>query len=185
MSDSVQPHIWKPTRLPCPWDSPGKNTGVGCHFLLQCKKVKSESEVTQSCPTLSDPMDCSLPGSFVHGIFQARVLEWVAIAFSGESVINYLSPLPPEPPSCPYSTSLGPHRASGWTPYVKPQLPAICFTLRVSITPESVYASELLSCLVQPSPSPAVSTRLLGLHLRFFCVNGYIRTIFLDSIYTC
>ena len=65
-----------------PWDSPGKNTGVGCHFLLQCKKVKSESEVAQSCATLRDPMDCSLPGSFVHGISQARVLEWVAIAFS-------------------------------------------------------------------------------------------------------
>ena len=64
-----------------PWDSPGKNTGVGCHFLLQCMKVKSESEVAQSCPTLRDPMDCSLPGSSVHGIFQARVLEWGAIAF--------------------------------------------------------------------------------------------------------
>ena len=63
-------------------DSPGKNTGVGCHFLLQCLKVKSESEVTQPCLTPSDPMDCSLPGSSVHGIFQARVLEWGAIAFS-------------------------------------------------------------------------------------------------------
>ena len=72
----------QPTRLPHPWDSPGKNTGVGCHFLFQCIEVKSESEVTQSCPTLSDPMDCSLPGSSVHGIFQARVLEWGAIAFS-------------------------------------------------------------------------------------------------------
>ena len=66
----------------CPWDYPGKNTGVGCHFLLQCMKVKSESEVAQSCPTLCDPMDSSLPGSSIHGIFQARVLEWVAIAFS-------------------------------------------------------------------------------------------------------
>ena len=66
----------------CPWDSPGKNTGVGCHFLLQCMKVKSESEVAQSCPTPSNPMDCSLPGPSVHGIFQARVLEWVAIAFT-------------------------------------------------------------------------------------------------------
>ena len=82
MSDSVQPHRWPPTRLLCPWDSPGKNTGVGCHFLLQCMKLKSESEVTQSCPTLPDPMDCSLPGFSIHGIFQARVLEWVAIAFS-------------------------------------------------------------------------------------------------------
>ena len=73
----------QPTGMPRPWDSPGKNTGVGCHFLLQCMKVKSESEVAQSCPTLSDPRDCSLPGSFIHGIFQARVLEWGAIAFSG------------------------------------------------------------------------------------------------------
>ena len=71
-----------PTRLPRPWDSPGKNTGVGCHFLLQCTKAKSEREVTQLCPTPSDPMDCSPPGSSVHGIFQARVLEWGAIAFS-------------------------------------------------------------------------------------------------------
>ena len=78
----VRPHRQQPTRLPCPWDSPGKNTGVGCHFLLQCMKVKSESEVVQSCLTLSDPMDCSLPGSSVHGIFQARVLEWGAISFS-------------------------------------------------------------------------------------------------------
>ena len=82
MSDSLRPHRRQPTKLPCLWDSPGKNTGVGCHFLLQCIRVKSESEVTQSCPTLSDPMDCSLPGSSVHGIFQARVLEWGAIAFS-------------------------------------------------------------------------------------------------------
>ena len=80
MSNSVQPHRQQPTRLPRPWDSPGKNTGVGCYFLLQCMKVKSESEVAQSCPTLSDPMDCSLPGSSVHGIFQARVLEWGALA---------------------------------------------------------------------------------------------------------
>ena len=82
MSDSVRPHRRQPTRLPRPWDSPGKNTGMGCHFLLQCRKVKSESEVAQSCPTLRDPMDCSLLGSSVHGIFQARVLEWGAIAFS-------------------------------------------------------------------------------------------------------
>ena len=73
------PHRWQPTRLPRPWDSPGKNTGVGCHCLLQCMKVKSESEVAQSCPTLSNPMDCSPPGPSVHGIFQARVLEWGAI----------------------------------------------------------------------------------------------------------
>ena len=82
MSNSVRPHKWQPNRLPRPWDSPGKNTGVGCHFLLQCMKVKSESEVAQSCPILHDPMDCSLPGASIHGIFQARVLEWGAIAFS-------------------------------------------------------------------------------------------------------
>ena len=82
MSDSVRPHRWQPTRLRHPWDSPGKTAGVGCHFLLQCMKVKSESEVAQSCPTLSDPVDCSPPGSSIHGIFQARILEWGAIAFS-------------------------------------------------------------------------------------------------------
>ena len=80
-----------PTRLPCPWDSPGKNTGVGCHFLLQRMKVKSESEVAQSCPTLSNPMDCGLPGSSVHGIFQARVLEWGAIAFSDVGTVHVFS----------------------------------------------------------------------------------------------
>ena len=71
-----------PPGSPRPWDSPGKNTGVGCHFLLQCMKVKSESEGAQSCLTLRDPTDCSLPGSSIHGISQARVLEWGAIAFS-------------------------------------------------------------------------------------------------------
>ena len=71
-----------PPDSPHPWDSPGKNTGVGCYFLLQCMKVKSESEVTQLCPTPSDPMDYSLPGSSIHGIFPARVLVWGAIAFS-------------------------------------------------------------------------------------------------------
>ena len=81
---SVRPHRRQPTRLPCPWDSPGKNTGVGCHFLLQCMKVESESEVAQSCLTPSDPMDCSPPGPSIHGIFQARVLEWSAIAFSAK-----------------------------------------------------------------------------------------------------
>ena len=78
-----------PTRLPRHWDSPGKNTGVGCHFLLQCVKVKSESEVAQSYLTLSNPMDYSPPGSSIHGIFQARVLEWVAIVFSREAPISW------------------------------------------------------------------------------------------------
>ena len=82
VSNSVRLDRRQPTRLPRPWDSPGKNTGVGCHFLLQCRKVKSESEDAQSRATLSDPMDCSPPGSSLHGIFQARVLGWGAIAFS-------------------------------------------------------------------------------------------------------
>ena len=81
---TLRPHGLQPTRLLRPWDSPGKNTGVGCPFLLQCIKVESKSEVAQSCPIHSDPMDCSPPGSSIHGIFQARVLEWGAIAFSLE-----------------------------------------------------------------------------------------------------
>ena len=89
MSDSVRPHRQQPTSLPCPWDSPGKNTAVGCRFLLQCMKVKSEREVAQSCPTLSDPMDCSPPGSSVHGIFQVRVLEWGAIACARKAALSY------------------------------------------------------------------------------------------------
>ena len=82
MSDSVRPHRQQPTRPRHPWDSPGKNTGVGCHFLLQCMKVKSESEVAQSCPTLSDPMDCSLPGSSVHG---RRSIFISSVHFTGKS----------------------------------------------------------------------------------------------------
>ena len=90
MSDSVRPQRRQPNRLPHPWDSQGKNTGVGCHFLLQCMKVKSESEVAQLCLTLSNPMDCSLRGSSVHGIFQARVLEWGATAFSVFCLLNII-----------------------------------------------------------------------------------------------
>ena len=120
VSNSVRLHRWQPNRLPHPWDSPGKNTGVGCHFLLQCMKVKSESEVDQSCPTLSDPMDYRLPGSSIHGIFQGKVLEWGAIAFSTQLSLaslkfksstyalapHFLSPAPGHkllrvlPPSC-------------------------------------------------------------------------------------
>ena len=88
-------------QAPRPWDSPGKNTGVGCHFLLQCMKVKSESEVAQSYLTLCDPMDCSPPGSSLHGIFQARVLEWGAIAFSWRTVWRFLNKLEIELPYDP------------------------------------------------------------------------------------
>ena len=107
MSNSVLPHRRQPIRLPYPWDFPGKNTGVGCHFLLQCMKVKSESEVAQSCPTLSDPMDCSLPGSSVHGIFQASVLEWGAIAFSAGNASG-------KEPACQCRS----HRRYGFSPWV-------------------------------------------------------------------
>ena len=86
MSDSVRPHRRQPNRLCRPWDSPGKNTGVGCHFLLQCRKVKSESDVARSYPTVRDLMDCSLPGSSIHGVFWARVLDWSATAFSKHAV---------------------------------------------------------------------------------------------------
>ena len=102
MSESVRPHRRQPTRLPHPWDSPGKYTGVGCHFLLQCMKVKTESEVAQSCPTLSDPMDCSPPGSSIHGIFQARVLEWGAIAFSNSRFYSSFN-LIPQPEDLSYN----------------------------------------------------------------------------------
>ena len=120
MSDSVRPHRRQPTRLPRPWDSPGKSTGVGCHFLLQCMKVKSESEVVESCPTLSDPMDCGPLGSSVHGIFQARVLEWGATANSPLLPILYMTMYsfqcnclnsfhPLLPPRCPQVCSLRLH----------------------------------------------------------------------------
>ena len=107
MSDSAQPYRRQPTRLPHPWDSPGKNTGVGCHFLIQCMKVKIQSEVTQSCLTLRDSMDCSPPGSSVHGILQARILEWVAMPSSRgsfqprdrtRSPVLQVDSLPSEPP---------------------------------------------------------------------------------------
>ena len=91
MSNSARPHRRPPTQLHRPWDSPGKNTGMGCHFLLQSRKGKSESEVAQSCPTLCDPMDWSPPGPSVHRIFQARVLEWVATAFSSNSLSSKVS----------------------------------------------------------------------------------------------
>ena len=95
MSDSVRPRRRQPTRLPCPWDAPGKNTAVGCHFLLQRMKVKSQSEVAQSCPTFCDPMDCSPPDSSIHGILQARILEWVAISFSRDSSQPGIEPTSP------------------------------------------------------------------------------------------
>ena len=92
MSDSVRPHRRQPTRLPCPWDSPGKNTGVGCHFLLHCMKVKSESEVAHSCPTLSHPMDCSLPGSSLHGFSRQEYWSNIVISYHMKHVPLSVSP---------------------------------------------------------------------------------------------
>ena len=106
MSDSVWPHRHQPTRLSCSWDSPGKKTGVGCHFLLQCMKVKSESEVVQLCLTLCDPIDISPSGSPAPGILQARTLEWVAICFSNawkwksESEVAQSCPTLSDPMDC-------------------------------------------------------------------------------------
>ena len=110
MSNPARPHGRQPTRLPRPWESPGKNTGVGCHsFLLQCMKVKSESEVAQSCSTLSNTMDCSPPGSPVPGMLQARILEWGAVSFSNtcmhakslQSCPTLCDPMDGSPPGSP------------------------------------------------------------------------------------
>ena len=147
MSDSVLPHRRRPTRLPCPWDSPGKNTGVGYHFLLQCMKVKSQSEVAQSCPTLSDLMDCSLPGSSVHGIFQARVLEWGAIAFQFSSV-HFSSVAQLCPNLC------GPMNQSTPGLPVHHQLPESTQT-HVHQVSDAIQPSHPLSSPSPPAPNPS------------------------------
>ena len=133
MSDFVQPHRRQPTRLPHPWDSPGKNTGVGCHFLLHCVKVKSESEVTQLGPTGSNPMDCSPPGSSVHGIFQARVLEWVTISFFGDLPDPRIKPTTLVFPALAggFLTTAPPGKPSGYTKTDKAEKPS--FALPTSI----------------------------------------------------
>ena len=136
MSDSVRPHRRQPTRLPRPWDSPGKNSGVGCHFLLQFMKVKSESEVSQSCPTLSDPMDCSPPGFSIHGIFQARVLEWGAIAFSNSPYVQ-----------CPTNKASPSHNC-----------------LQSFPRNWSVYLKLRGECRSKPASTPAVNAVLLRRH---------------------
>ena len=161
-------------------DSPGKNTGVGCHFLRQCMKVKSESEVAQSCPTLSDPMDCSPPGSSIHGIFQARVLEWGSPIGQCKSTI-FIHILPPSwasLPSC-HPTPLGYHRAPGWAPCV----------IHTNFSPVtyfkhgSVYRCYFLhsSHSLLPLVCPQLHSLYLSLHS--FPASKFINTIFLDSIY--
>ena len=132
VSASVRPHRHQPTRLPRPWDSPGKNSGVGCHFLLQCMKVESESEVAQSCPTLSNPVDCSPPGSSVHGIFPDRVLEWSAIAFSDTHSTHsqiYIPHRYTHPRSSTHSPHSQRHPSPTVTPYTylrTPQAHVLC-----------------------------------------------------------
>ena len=142
VSDSVWPHGCQPTRLPHPLDSPSKNTGVGCHFLPQCMKVKTESEVAQSCLTLSDPMDCSPPDFSVHGIFQARVLEWGAIAFSEiyHTVLLIITTMPwiisPWLIYIKFVSPDHPHPFCSPTPqppasFKQPSICSICWVLRV------------------------------------------------------
>ena len=144
MSNSVWPHRWHPTRLPHPGDSPGKNTGVGCHFLLQWMKVKSESQVTQLSPTLSDPMGCSLPGSSIHGIFQGRVLEWGAIMES----VQFSSVAQ----SCP--TLCNPMNRSPSGLPVYHQLPVFTQT-HVHRVSDAIQPSHPLSSPSPPAPNPS------------------------------
>ena len=142
MSDSVRPHKWQPTRLPRPWDSPGKNTGVGCHFLLQCMKVKSESEFTQSCPTLSDPMDCSLPGSSIHGFSRQEYWSEVLSRFQNRSVTQL----------CP--TLFDPMNRSMPGLPVHYQLPEFTET-HVHRVSDAIQPSHPLSSPSPPAPNPS------------------------------
>ena len=138
---SVQPHRRQLTRVPYPWDPPGKNAGVGCHYFFQCMKVKSGSEAAQSCRTPSDPMDCSPPGPSVHGIFQARVLEWVATAFSKIYLSDQIS-------HSVVSDSLQRHESQHARPPVHHQLPEFTET-HVHRVSDAIQPSHPLS-----SPSP-------------------------------
>ena len=150
MSDPVQPHRQQPTGLPRPWDSPGKNSGVGCHFLLQCMKVKSESEVTRTCPTLCDPMDCSLPGSSVHGIFQARVLEWGCHCLL--QLVCQSCPALWDPMGCGLpGSSMGLSRKEYWSEL---QFPSPGDLPHPGIEPDFLYQRQILYCLShQGSPT--------------------------------
>ena len=171
MSDSVRPHRRQPTRLPRPWDSPGKNTGVGCHFLLQWRKVKSENEVVQSCPTLSDPMDCSPAGSSIHGIVQARVLEWVPspsptvlLTIPHQSPIFKFSPLkPPSQPHIPPWPS--PVSCDLWgLPVLENTLSSIAYTLPLCWM---LFPNLLLSNFVHLWTKITMKQRVSSLHRMF------------------
>ena len=145
----MRPHRRQPTRLPRPWDSPGKNTGVGCHFLLQCRKVKSESEVTQSFLTLCDPMDCSLPGSSIHWIFQATVLEWVP--FPSPSLVHSVQ-FSSVAQSCP--TLCNPMNRS--TPVLSVHHQLLELTqIHVHRVGDAIQTSHPLSSPSPPAPNPS------------------------------
>ena len=166
MSDSVKPHGLQPTRLLCPWDSPGKNTGVGCHFLLQYMKVKSEGEASQSCLTFSDPVDCSLPGSSIHGIFQPRVLEWGAI-----NLVTSLKALSPNT-----ATFLGPRVRS----HLNSHMNVIICKYKYSHTDMMIYMT-FISCFWHIICSIIVATKYLT-SLRYFCHCGN-RDVHICSVY--
>ena len=140
MSDSVRPHMLQPTRLPCPWDSPGKNTGVGCHFLLQCMKVKVKS--LSRVRLLATPMHCSLPGSSAHGIFQARVEFILKVSIQFSSVTQ----------SCP--TLCDPMNSSTSGLPVHHQLPEVTQT-HIHRVRDAIQPSHPLSSPSPPAPNPS------------------------------
>ena len=146
MSDFVRSHRQEPTRLLHPWDSPGKNNGVGCHFLLQRMKVKIESEISQSCLTLSNPMDCSLPGSSVPGIFQARVLEWCHCLLRMKTSVQFSHSV--------MSDSLRPHESQHARPPCPSPTPGVHSDLvhRVS---DAIQPSHPLSSPSPLAPNPS------------------------------
>ena len=161
MSDSVSPHRWQSTRLRHLWDSPGKNSGVGCHFLLQCMKVKSESEFAQACLTLRNPMDCSLPGLSIHGILQARASEWAAIAFSLPHCSQML--LPSKPPGKPSSDGNGLQTLSSSPPHTFHPILSITLlqqNLHIGLTSEAANSQHCPKCIKHFCPSESVPALL-------------------------
>ena len=168
----MRPHRQQPTRLPRLYDSPGKNTGVGCHFLLQCMKVKNESEVTQLCPTPRDPVDCSLPGSSVLGIFQARVLKWGAIALSIQCISSWRREWQPTPIFLP-GESHGQRSLAGFSPWGHKEsdtTEGLRFHFSLSCIGEGNVNPHQCSCLenprdpgtVEPDGLPSMESHRVG-----------------------
>ena len=150
MSDSVQPHRRQPTRLPCPWDSPGKNTGVGCHFLLQCMKVKSEREIAQSRPTLYDPWTAAHQAPLSMGFSRQEYWSGVPLPSSdmrmSSSLIFFffaacgvLVPQPGIEPTTPaveaWSLTLG-HQGSPFLKFLHPIFLACSILLLAQMYPQ-------------------------------------------------